>query len=70
VSIGRELLPNGSERAVTVEVRDDHGQRITEVTMTMTDDTVMIKVTRAMASRARCVIRLLTPFREVTFCAI
>jgi hypothetical protein len=64
------LLPNGGERAVTVEVRDDHGQRITEVTMTMTDDTVMIKVTRAMASRARCVIHLLTPFREVTFCAI
>ena len=32
ISIGRELLRNGSERALTVEVHDDQGQRVTEVT--------------------------------------
>ena len=52
VSIGQELLRNGSERAVTVEVRDDQGQRVTEVTLTVTAETVIIKVARAMASRA------------------
>jgi hypothetical protein len=52
ISIGRELLRDGSERAVTVEVRDDQGQRVTGVTLTVTDETVIIKVARAMASRA------------------
>jgi hypothetical protein len=52
ISIGQELLPNGNECAVTVEIRDDHGQRITEVTLTVTDETVIMKVARAMASRA------------------
>ena len=37
---------------MTVEVRDDNAQRITAVTMTVTDETVMMKVARAMASRA------------------
>ena len=52
ISIGRELLRNGNERALTVDVRDDQGQRVTEVTMTVTDETVIIKVARAMVSRA------------------
>ena len=52
VSIGQELLPNGNECAVTVEVRDDQGERVTAVTMTVTDETVIMKVARAMASRA------------------
>ena len=52
VSIGQELLPNGNECAVTVEVRDDQGQRVIEVTLTVTAETVIIKVARAMASRA------------------
>ena len=52
ISIGRELLRHGNERAVTVEVRDDQGERVTAVTMTVTDETVIMKVARAMASHA------------------
>ena len=53
ISIGRELLRNGNERAVTVEVRDDQGERVTAVTMTVTGETVTIKIARAVASDAR-----------------
>ena len=53
ISIGRELLGNGNERAVTVEVRDDQGERVTAVTMTVSGETVTIKIARAVASDAR-----------------
>ena len=53
ISIGRELLRNDNERAVTVEVRDDQGERVTAVTMTVTGETVTIKIAQAVASDAR-----------------
>ena len=53
ISIGRELLRNDNERAVTVEVRDDQGERVTAVTMTVPGETVTIKIARAVASDAR-----------------
>jgi len=53
ISIGREVLRNGNERAVTVEVRDDQGERVTAVTMTVIGETVTIKIARAVASDAR-----------------
>ena len=53
ISIGRELLRNDNERAVTVEVRDDQGERVTAVPMTVTGETVTIKIARAVASDAR-----------------
>jgi hypothetical protein len=34
-SIGRDLLPRGDARNVTVEVRNAHGQRVLTVTVTM-----------------------------------
>ena len=34
-SIGRDLLPKGSARSVTIEVRDEDGQRVATVTVTM-----------------------------------
>jgi len=53
ISIGREVLRDDNERAVTVEVRDDQGERVTAVTMTVTGETVTIKIARAVASDAR-----------------
>ena len=32
--IGRDLLPQGGERQVSVEIRDEQGQRVTTVTVT------------------------------------
>ena len=46
-------MRNDNERAVTVEVRDDQGERVTAVTMTVTGETVTIKIARAVASDAR-----------------
>ena|SRR5688500_2497144 len=46
ISIGRELLRHGNERVLTVEVRDDQGERVTAVTMTVTGETVTIKIAR------------------------
>jgi hypothetical protein len=34
-SIGRDLLPKGDAREVTVEVRNEHGQRVLTVTVAM-----------------------------------
>jgi hypothetical protein len=34
-SIGRDLLPKGTARDVTIEVRDEHGQRVATVTIIM-----------------------------------
>jgi hypothetical protein len=39
-SIGRDLLPKGTARDVTVEVRNEHGQRVITVTVTMQVDRV------------------------------
>ena len=39
-SIGRDLLPKGSARAVTVEVRNQHGQRVVTATVTLALDRV------------------------------
>ena len=33
-AIGRDLLPKGTARAVTVEVRNQHGQRVATATVT------------------------------------
>jgi hypothetical protein len=33
--IGRDLLPKGTARDVTIEVRDERGQRVATVTVTM-----------------------------------
>jgi hypothetical protein len=52
ISIGRELLRHGNECALTVEVRDDQGERVSAVMMTVTGETVTIKIAWAMASRA------------------
>jgi hypothetical protein len=38
--IGRDLLPKGAARAVTVEVRNKHGQRIITATVTLALDRV------------------------------
>jgi hypothetical protein len=34
-AIGRDLLPKGTARAVTVEVRNQHGQRVATATVTL-----------------------------------
>jgi hypothetical protein len=34
-SIGRHLLPKGTAREVTVAVRNEHGERVLTVTVTM-----------------------------------
>ena len=34
-SIGRDLLPKGDAREVTIEVRDEHRQRVLTVTVSM-----------------------------------
>jgi hypothetical protein len=34
--IGRDDLPNGKAREVTVEVRDEHGQQVLSVAVAMT----------------------------------
>jgi hypothetical protein len=39
-SIGRDRLPNGHARSVTVEVRNEHGQRIITATVTLAVDRV------------------------------
>ena len=39
-AIGRDLLPKGTARAVTVEVRNEHGQRIITATVTLALDRV------------------------------
>ena len=39
-SIGRDLLPKGNARSVTVEVRNQHGQRIITATVTLALDRV------------------------------
>jgi hypothetical protein len=38
--IGRDLLPNGTARSVTVEVRNEHGQRAVTATVTLALDRV------------------------------
>jgi hypothetical protein len=43
--IGRDDLPNGKAREVTVEVRDEHGQQVFTATVYMT----MRRVARALA---------------------
>jgi phage terminase Nu1 subunit (DNA packaging protein) len=57
ISIGRELLRHGNECALTVEVRDDRGERVTTVTMTVTGETVTMKVAQAVASVPRAGVR-------------
>ena len=39
-SIGRDLLPKGTPRSVTVEVRNHHGQRVITATVTLALDRV------------------------------
>jgi hypothetical protein len=39
-SIGRDLLPKGAARCVTVEVRNEHGQRVITATVTLAVDRV------------------------------
>jgi hypothetical protein len=39
-SIGRDLLPKGVARSVTVEVRNEHGQRVITATVTLAIDRV------------------------------
>jgi hypothetical protein len=39
-SIGRDLLPTGCARSVTVEVRNTHGQRVVTATVTLALDRV------------------------------
>jgi hypothetical protein len=39
-SIGRDLLPKGTARSVTVEVRNEHGQRVVTATVTLAVDRV------------------------------
>ena len=39
-SIGRDLLPKGVARSVTVEVRNTHGQRVLTATVTLALDRV------------------------------
>ena len=39
-AIGRDLLPKGVTRAVTVEVRNQHGQRVITATVTLAVDRV------------------------------
>ena len=39
-SIGRDLLPKGVARSVTVEVRNQHGQRVVTATVTLALDRV------------------------------
>jgi hypothetical protein len=39
-SIGRDLLPKGVARCVTVEVRNAHGQRVVTATVTLAVDRV------------------------------
>ena len=48
--IGRELLPKGGEREVTVDVRNEQGQHVTTVKVTMQIERVPPE---APASRAR-----------------
>jgi hypothetical protein len=38
--IGRDLLPKGAARSVTVEVRNEHGQRVVTATVTLALDRV------------------------------
>jgi hypothetical protein len=38
--IGRELLPKGTARSITVEVRNEHGQRVVTATVTLAVDCV------------------------------
>ena len=39
-AIGRDLLPKGVARSVTVEVRNQHGQRVATATVTLAVDRV------------------------------
>jgi hypothetical protein len=39
-AIGRELLPKGVARSVTVEVRNEHSQRVVTATVTLAVDRV------------------------------
>jgi hypothetical protein len=39
-SIGRDLLPKGAARSVTVEVRNEHGQRVVTAVVTLAVDRV------------------------------
>ena len=39
-SIGRDLLPKGTARCITVEVRNEHGQRLVTATVTLALDRV------------------------------
>ena len=39
-SIGRDLLPKGTARSVTVEVRNEHGKRVVTATVTLALDRV------------------------------
>ena len=39
-SIGRDMLPKGTARVVTVEVRNEHGQRLVTATVTLAVDRV------------------------------
>jgi hypothetical protein len=38
--IGRDLLPDGRARAVSIEVRNEHGQRVLTVTVSLDIDRV------------------------------
>jgi hypothetical protein len=39
-SIGRDLLPKGTARSITVEVRNQHGQRVVTATVALALDRV------------------------------
>lgn len=39
-SIGRDLLPHGTARSITVEVRNQYGQRVVTATVTLALDRV------------------------------
>ncbi|HEY8566293.1 MAG TPA: hypothetical protein VIL65_12390 [Beijerinckiaceae bacterium] len=39
-AIGRDLLPKGTARSITVEVRNQHGQRVVTATVTLAVDRV------------------------------
>jgi hypothetical protein len=39
-AIGRDLLPRGADRSVTVEVRNEHGQRVLTATVSLELDRV------------------------------
>ena len=50
--IGRDLLPKGGSRNVTIEVRNEHGQRVLTVVVSMHIDRVAPPPTAPAARRA------------------